>query len=44
LKHLEAALPQTTADIRDDIEDAISCLDEIEQSPMFTMKEILSDA
>ena len=44
LKHLESALPGTAGDIRADIKDAIKSIDEIEQSPLFTMKEIFSNA
>ena len=44
LKHLESALPGTVGDIRMDLQDAIKNLDDIEQSPLLDMKEILPNA
>ncbi len=44
LKHLETALPGTVGDIRMDIQDAIENLDDVEQSPLFDVKEIFSNA
>jgi DNA modification methylase len=43
LRHLESALPETAADVRADIEDAITCITEIEPSPLLAMQGLADD-
>jgi hypothetical protein len=43
LKHLNVALPQAEAAVKNDINNAIECVDAIQPSPKFNLKEIFKD-